>query len=123
MYKNFVSVTTVVRVNISTRAVDSPYVAVHRTGKGALSNKESVLSVSAFSSFAVSALTFCPVRAIIFPLPADVAELADASDLKSDGTYLPYRFEPGHRYQTRALRGAGSCFSAIGILLRKFFYD
>ena len=29
---------------------------------------------------------------------ADVAELADASDLKSDGTYLPYRFEPGHRH-------------------------
>ena len=29
---------------------------------------------------------------------ADVAKLADASDLKSDGTHLPYRFEPGHRH-------------------------
>ena len=29
---------------------------------------------------------------------AGVAELADAQDLKSCGTYLPYRFDPGRRH-------------------------
>ena len=32
------------------------------------------------------------------PIYAGVAELADAQDLKSCGTYLPYRFDPGRRH-------------------------
>ena len=32
---------------------------------------------------------------------AGVAELADARDLKSRGTFLPYRFDSGLRHQTR----------------------
>ena len=54
---------------------------------------------TAFLPDFVLPLTIPVVRAIMLPLLADVAELADASDLKSDGTYLPYRFEPGHRHQ------------------------
>ena len=30
---------------------------------------------------------------------AGVAELADARDLKSRGTQIPYRFDPGFRHQ------------------------
>ena len=33
---------------------------------------------------------------------ADVAELADARDLKSRGSYIPYRFDPGHRHHKMA---------------------
>ena len=32
------------------------------------------------------------------PINAGVAELADAQDLKSCGTYLPYRFDSGRRH-------------------------
>ena len=32
-------------------------------------------------------------------LYAGVAELADARDLKSRGTQIPYRFDPGFRHQ------------------------
>ena len=32
---------------------------------------------------------------------ADVAELADARDLKSRGKRFPYRFDPGHRHQRK----------------------
>ena len=32
---------------------------------------------------------------------ADVAELADARDLKSRGKKFPYRFDPGHRHHTK----------------------
>ena len=32
---------------------------------------------------------------------AGVAELADAQDLKSCGTYLPYRFDSGRRHEKR----------------------
>ena len=39
------------------------------------------------------------------PIYAGVAELADAQDLKSCGTYLPYRFDPGRRH----LREFPSC--------------
>ncbi len=35
---------------------------------------------------------------------ADVAELADARDLKSRGKKFPYRFDPGHRHQTPYIR-------------------
>ena len=35
---------------------------------------------------------------------ADVAELADARDLKSRGKKFPYRFAPGHRHQTPYIR-------------------
>ena len=34
----------------------------------------------------------------IGPIYAGVAELADAQDLKSCGTYLPYRFDSGRRH-------------------------
>ena len=37
------------------------------------------------------------VRALLVPY-AGVAELADAQDLKSCGTYLPYRFDSGRRH-------------------------
>ena len=42
---------------------------------------------------------FRPLMYNTYIILADVAELADASDLKSDGTHLPYRFEPGYRHQ------------------------
>ena len=32
---------------------------------------------------------------------AGVAELADAQDLKSCGTYLPYRFDSGRRHEEK----------------------
>ena len=56
---------------------------------------------------------------IYWKLPqADVAKLADASDLKSDGTHLPYRFEPGHRHhrerRPRLARGAVLYRTAAG---------
>ena len=35
---------------------------------------------------------------------ADVAELADARDLKSRGKKFPYRFDPGQRHQTPYIR-------------------
>ena len=34
----------------------------------------------------------------IGPIDAGVAELADAQDLKSCGTHLPYRFDSGRRH-------------------------
>ena len=34
----------------------------------------------------------------IGPICAGVAELADAQDLKSCGTNLPYRFDSGHQH-------------------------
>ena len=37
------------------------------------------------------------VRIHLHPLIAGVAELADAQDLKSCGTNLPYRFDSGRR--------------------------
>ena len=39
------------------------------------------------------------VRIHLHPLHAGVAELADAQDLKSCGTNLPYRFDSGRRHQ------------------------
>ncbi len=33
-----------------------------------------------------------------------MAELADARDLKSRGTNIPYRFDPGHRHQRNGLK-------------------
>ena len=37
---------------------------------------------------------------------ASVAELADARDLKSRGTQIPYRFEPGFRHHISRGRAA-----------------
>ena len=49
--------------------------------------------------------TTSKVRILLHPLhesaihkDAGVAELADAQDLKSCGTYLPYRFDSGRRH-------------------------
>ena len=39
-----------------------------------------------------------PGRLQFTSVDAGVAELADAQDLKSCGTYLPYRFDPGRRH-------------------------
>ncbi len=44
----------------------------------------------------------CRSHGRIFILYAGVAELADAQDLKSCGTNLPYRFDSGHRQYHRA---------------------
>jgi hypothetical protein len=57
-----------------------------------------------------------------------VAELADAQDLKSCGTYLPYRFDSGLRHQNRRIthnynitRRKMSLTSIGGRVLIKFF--
>ena len=42
----------------------------------------------------------------IGPIHAGVAELADAQDLKSCGTYLPYRFDSGRRHWLRKVINA-----------------
>ena len=39
------------------------------------------------------------VRIHLHPFSAAVAELADAQDLKSCGTNLPYRFDSDHRHR------------------------
>ena len=41
---------------------------------------------------------------------ADVAELADARDLKSRGKKFPYRFDPGHRHHQRVIYFCRSSF-------------
>ena len=45
-------------------------------------------------------------------LYAGVAELADARDLKSRGTQIPYRFEPGFRHHI--YRGVEQPGSSLG---------
>ncbi len=54
---------------------------------------------------------------------AGVAELADAQDLKSCGTYLPYRFDSGRRHRKRAvvLLGTAAIFDIIKLLLDNNF--
>ena len=41
------------------------------------------------------------------PIHAGVAELADAQDLKSCGTNLPYRFDSGRRHYSKSLKLKG----------------
>ena len=67
-------------------------------------------------------LTNYILRDIIFKHPrkgdierrlyAGVAELADARDLKSRGTQIPYRFEPGFRHHI--YRGVEQPGSSLG---------
>ena len=52
--------------------------------------------------------------------PAGVAELADAQDLKSCGTYLPYRFDSGRRHKKELLTLVGGSFFIYIVLSRIF---
>ena len=51
---------------------------------------------------------------------AEVAELADAQDLKSCGTYLSYRFDSGLRHHFFTLNIAGwSSWQLVGLITRR----
>ena len=47
---------------------------------------------------------------------AGVAKLADARDLKSRGTLIPYRFEPGFRHHNIA---GWSSWQLVGLITRR----
>ena len=54
---------------------------------------------------------------------ADVAELADARDLKSRGKKFPYRFDPGHRHHENGLKPTVlSCFCFCNISTAQYDY-
>ena len=61
-----------------------------------------ILEIDSFYFFRTKVLTNVKKYGIISYVVdkyADVAELADARDLKSRGKKFPYRFDPGHRHQ------------------------
>ena len=52
---------------------------------------------------------------------AAVAELADAQDLKSCGTNLPYRFDSGLRHVDKSRRNVGFATFLLFFYIKKFY--